>query len=63
MGTSGYKIQPNALFWIKVKLCGDTPCLNRILEIAYIYTDIKLKECYPGSHIIVNCSEKEFDKC
>jgi oligoribonuclease (3'-5' exoribonuclease) len=59
MGTTGYKVQPDHLFWINVRQTGTSPALNRILEIAYVYTDLKLSSYHPGSHIVLNCPENE----
>ena len=60
MGNSGYKVNPNIFFWIRLKTLTSNNDISRILEIAYIYTDMKLTTCQMGSHIVLRCTEEQF---
>ncbi len=60
MGNTGYKANPNILFWIRLKTLTTNNDLKPILEIAYIYTDIKLTTCQMGSHIVLHCPKEQF---
>ena len=61
MGNTGYKFNPNILFWVRLKTLHTNNDINRILEIAYIYTDLKLTVCQYGSHFAIQCSQEELD--
>lgn len=62
MSNTGYKVNPNILFWIRLKTLTSNNDINRILEVAYIYTDMKLTTCHMGSHIVIRCTKEEFQK-
>lgn len=60
MGNTGYKVNPNILFWIRLKTLTTNNDVTRILEVAYIYTDIQLTTSQMGSHIVLRSTHEHF---
>jgi oligoribonuclease (3'-5' exoribonuclease) len=61
MGNKGYKVNPNLLFWVRLKTLHSNNDINRILEIAYIYTDMKLTACQYGLHFVIQCDKEQLE--
>lgn len=61
MGNKGYQVQPNLLFWIKLKTLKTNNQINKILEIAFMYTDMKLSIWQSGSPIVIQCEKEILD--
>lgn len=62
MGNTGYKVTPSILFWVRLKTLQTHNDIHRILEIAYIFTDMKLTVFQEGLHLVIRCRQEELDK-